>query len=139
VSITDYYLRRKETNKSLSYTEYTTPCGTLDYIISSLINDTNGNHAVYVHTGTHNYTLLNNIRNVIFSLTAYDFSSSFSSSDMDTYPVILTNTSAGQLSPFYLSDNISSSFLYLKFLIGNGSLHIARSVFQTIYIYIYCR
>jgi hypothetical protein len=120
-----------------------------------MVNYTNENHTVYIDTGTHNYSLISNERgyspflplmNVIFTLTPYLSSSSFSSSDIDTYPVILTNTSSNHVfSAFFLYANISSSFHYLKFLIGNASYPVRYFIESFcfylffIYIYLYCR
>jgi hypothetical protein len=149
---TDYYLKIGGTN-SASCTTYSNPCGTLDYIMQTLINNTKENHTVYIDTGTHNYTIISStylydsnfypLVNVIFTLTPYiSSSSSFSSSNIDTYPVILTNTSSSSgTSPFVLSANISSSFHYLKFLIGknsyNGRYFIYGFCFYLFFIYIY--
>jgi hypothetical protein len=149
---TDYYLKIGGTD-STSCTSYSNACGTLDYIITPLLNNTNGIHNVYIDTDTHNIALVSYVSvdstsgpflpliNVIFTLTPYLSSSSFSSSDVDTYPVILTNKSTEQVSPFFLYANISSSFHYLKFLIGNNSNNeryfIMSFCFYLFFIYIY--
>jgi hypothetical protein len=117
---------------------YESACGTLDYIMLNkedneygMLNNTNGDHTVYIDTGIHNYTLISQyypyfspflpLLNVVFTLRAYLSSSSFSSSDINTYPVILTNSSSNFNSPFFLFYDISSFFHYLKFLIGKAS------------------
>jgi hypothetical protein len=115
----DYYLKTE--GKSVTCTEYNNPCGDLDYVMKTLLNNTNGTHTVYIDTGTHSYTIISTyFSNVAFTLSPY-ISSSFSSSDTSSYPIILTNESSMHtvLFPFYA--NISSSFHYLTFLIGNSS------------------
>jgi hypothetical protein len=119
----------------------------MDYVMKTLINNTNETHTVYIDTGTHNYTLIggggrNYFLNVSFTLTPYlSSSSSFSSSNIDTYPVILTNISTDIYSPFVLRADISSSFHYLKFLIGSNSndsrYFIQSFCFYLFFIYIY--
>jgi hypothetical protein len=77
---------------------------------------------------------------MVFTLRTY-ISSSFSSSDIDTYPVILTNKSTDLFSHFLLYANISFSFHFLKFLIGNNSNYeryfIYSFCFYLFFIYIY--
>jgi hypothetical protein len=136
----DYYLKIGGTD-STSCISYEAACGTLDYIMTPLLNNTNGDYTIYIDTDIHNYTLVDPVfGNVVFTLAPYIFPS-FSSSDIDTYPVILTNKSTGSSSPFLLYDNISSSFHYLKFLIGNASYdyrYFIRSFcFYLFFIYIY--
>jgi hypothetical protein len=84
------------------------------------VNTTDRTHTVYIDTGTHNYIIINyEYMNIIFNLTAYESSfSSFSSSDISTYHVILSNISADTgIYPFYLHSNISASFHYLFFFL----------------------
>jgi hypothetical protein len=56
---TDYYLKIGGTD-SASCTSYSDACGTLDYIMTTtdMVNNTKGNHTVYIDTGTHNYTII---------------------------------------------------------------------------------
>jgi hypothetical protein len=128
-SCTDFYLRTEGSN--ISCTSYTNPCGSLDYIMMTLINNSNNNHTIYIDSGIHNYSLLSfgesgyinpfyPLINVIFTFIPYISSSFFSSSDISTYPVILTNRSGG-VSPFLLYANTFSSFHCLIFLIGISS------------------
>jgi hypothetical protein len=69
------------------------------------VNNSNGNHTVYNDTGTHNYTIVstslpNSFINVAFTIKHYE-SFSFSASNIDIYPVILTNKSTDLGFPFY--------------------------------------
>jgi hypothetical protein len=115
----------------------------------SCIEYTNENHSVYIDSGTHNYTLISYysvdypFMNVIFTLRPYYSSSSFSSSNIDTYPIILTNNSVVEDGcAFYLYDNISSSFYYLKFLIGSASDYGRFIIFSfnfIFYLNMFCR
>jgi hypothetical protein len=150
----------KTEGTNMSCTSYTTACGDLDYVMITLINNTNGNHTVHIDTGTHNYTLVSDIdysyfnfsglENVVFTLTPYlSSSSSFSSSDINTYPIILTNKSTDIIySPFFLYANISSFFTISNSLLVMLLIHMEDILFKVfvficfiyiyIYIYIYC-
>jgi hypothetical protein len=99
----------------------------INYVmVNDNVNSTDKTRTVYFDTGTHNYIIINyEYMNKIFNLTAYKSSfSSFSSSNISTYPVILilSNISANTgIYPFYLHSNISASFHYLFFFLCSDS------------------
>jgi hypothetical protein len=151
----DYYLNTTGTDSTTCNT-YSSPCKTIDYVMKTNVNVSGRNSVVYIDHGTYNCSILgsgsvNSYFNVTFTLSANTSSSSFSSSDINTYPVILTNTSDSNYSPFCLYSNISASFHYLMCIIGNyssGNRYFIRSFsfvfvlfcFGFLFIYIYfCR
>jgi hypothetical protein len=117
-------------NSSLSHN---IPCTDVDYVMKILVNVTNRISAVYVDSGVYNYSILSYIHstplffgyfNLTFKITGnVSSSSSFNINDISTYPVILSNNSDISVPNyvFLLYANISASFQYIKFLIGNNS------------------
>jgi hypothetical protein len=57
---TDYYLKTEGID-SISCITYSNACGTLDYLMKTLLTNIKGDHTVYIDTGTHNYTIISDI------------------------------------------------------------------------------
>jgi hypothetical protein len=113
---------------------FTVPCNDIDYILKTYVNDTKKNTTVYVDSGMYNVSIVSHSQllinspfypfgNIIFILTGdISSSSSVKSNDISTYPIILSNSSVERGSDIFLfSSNISASFQYIKFVIGNNS------------------
>jgi hypothetical protein len=98
--------------------------------MTELVNKTD-NSTVYIDSGIYDYTISgsateNHYYNRIFSLKGYISSSSSSvkADEINTYPVILSNqsnTDTAKRYAFSFSSNVTGSFQYLKFFIGDGS------------------
>jgi hypothetical protein len=126
---TNYYLKIGGYDSG-TCSSYSSACGSFNYIKDTFVNINNANSTVFIDSGVYTVDpLTSNSRynNLTFNLTGNttSFSSSFSSSDINTYPVIYTNqsdlSSIVLYCPFVLNDSVSSSFYYLKFLIGSNS------------------
>jgi hypothetical protein len=74
---TDYYVKTTGSNSN-NGVSYSTAFGTIDYVMTNIVNGKGGNNRVYVDKGTYNYGL----SNFMVNITGYvEDSSDVSSSD----------------------------------------------------------
>jgi hypothetical protein len=120
---------------------YSSACGTIDYVMKEIVNTTLKS-VVYIDSGTYNYTITalhdlptDSYFNRIFNLIGYLSGPFVNYSDINTYPVILCNSSNGGNASFHLYANVNASFQYLKFIIGNNS-YINRRLIVSLFYFI---
>jgi hypothetical protein len=123
---TNFYLRTTGTNSTTCF-EYSNACQTIDYVLKTLLNNTN-NNTVYVDTGNYTTSIsaaqntkANSFTNTSFIITGnVPSSSTFVTNDRDTYPSIVSSGNSDSFVFSFYGDDIVS-FHYLKFVIGTGA------------------
>jgi hypothetical protein len=137
-----FYLGTDGTDAS-NCRKYASPCKTIDFVMREIVYKTEES-IIYIDSGTFNYSVNadrdssnSGYLNRIFNLIGYVIGLSVKIDDTDSYPIILSNTSDGPNNVnFLLFANVTVSFQYLKFIIGNNS-HTNRQLIVSLYIYIY--
>jgi hypothetical protein len=148
----DYYLNKTKppTIPSDCYIFYdkkeSISCTDIDYVMKNIVNITNKNTTVYIDSGIYNCSIISPLKyyavvhfyvymDITFILTG-DISSPSSfvkTNGISTYPIILSNSSIESGSNVFLfCGNVSASFKYINFFIGNNSYqnrYFIRSLF----------
>jgi hypothetical protein len=120
-----FYLKPGGEDK-ITCIKYISPCETIDYVMTEIVNKT-GESIIYIDSGTYDYNVIGSENgetgayfNRAFNLIGYILGPSVKIDDINTYPTIICNSSSDGIS-FYLYENITASFQYVKFIIGNNS------------------
>jgi hypothetical protein len=107
------------------------------------IVNTTANSAVYVENGTYNYNMNGNDNNPnggytnrTFTIGGYISVGFVDADDIDTYPIILFNSSSGT-SGIYFYANVSASFQYLKIYRGSNCNANKRLIKSFIYYFLF--
>jgi hypothetical protein len=147
-----YYVKSSGGLDSAGCTSYESACSTIDYIMTTIMNNSNSNDTVYIDKGVYDYKIASNSPSTGFSkfilnLTGYidaETTSHVIVGDVSTYPVINTSNNDSNSSfyfPFNFVSDVFCSFSYLLFFIPNTGLsdvYYIHSLLCFIYfIYVY--
>jgi hypothetical protein len=126
---------------STTCNKYGFACATIDYVMREIVNKTEYS-LVYIDSGTYNYSITsdrdisnNGYLNRKLNLIGFFFGPSVKIDNIDSYPIILSNTSDGLNISFLLYANVSASFECLKFIIGNNSMRNRRLIVSLFILY----
>jgi hypothetical protein len=134
-----FYLKPGGIN-SITCIKYTSPCKTIDYVMIEIVNKTEES-IIYIDSGTYDYNVIGSENSETgayfdraFNLIGYILGPSVRIDDINTYPIIICNSSSDGIS-FYLYEDIIASFQYVKFIIGNNSLENRWLIMSFLFIY----
>jgi hypothetical protein len=127
VNIERIFFLRTDGADLTNCTNYASPCKTIDYVMIEIVSKIEES-IIYIDSGTFSYSIaadigsLNNgYSNRTFNLIGYFLGPFVKVDDINTYPIILSNTSNSPNINFLLYANVSATFQCLKFIIGNNS------------------
>jgi hypothetical protein len=126
VNVNIFFYLKPDGNDAINCTKYIFPCKTIDYVMTEIVNKTEES-IIYIDSGTYDYNVIGSENsetgayfNKAFNLIGYILGPFVKIDDMNTYPIIICNSSSDGIS-FYLYEKIIASFQYVKFIIGNNS------------------
>jgi hypothetical protein len=135
-----FYLKPGGENK-ITCIKYISPCETIDYVMTEIANKTEES-IIYIDSGTYDYNVIGSENsdtgayfNRAFNLIGYFLGPFVKIDDINTYPIIICNSSSDGIS-FYLYSDIIASFQCFKFIIGNNSGE-NRWLIMSFYLFIY--